>query len=170
MPGGSYSVGTKSSTSPSLGSHVRSPNRPGHLQEMWPCQRFRTILLPVLRPDIKLGTGSNRNRGLQNRPLSALIRNLGNPPYLALESFENRPRFPFFFPFDQSPDRALNHNIRLSSEPDRKFSLEKEEGIRAEHLVTRERSLRGLPRSLLPKAYQKQVVPRVLPATAREGN
>src|SRR5437660_6903959 len=92
---------------------------------MWPCQHFRTILLPVLRPDIKLGRGSNRNHGLQNRPLSALIRNLGNPPYLALESFGNRPRLHVNLLYDQSPDPALNPTTRPLSIPDRKFSLEK---------------------------------------------
>ena len=83
--------------------------------------------------------------------LSPRISNPGLAQHIVPESFENRPRFPFFFPFDQSLDRALNHNIRLLSEPDRKFSLEKGGGIRAEHLVTRERSLRELSWKLTPK-------------------
>src|SRR5207249_7414434 len=118
LSGGSNSVGAKSSTSSSLGSRVGSPDRPGNLQEMWPCQHFRTILLPVLRPDIKLGIRQNRPFITPNLESGTSAR-----PRLAPESFENRPRFPFFFPFDQSPDPALNRNIRLLSEPDRKFSL-----------------------------------------------
>ncbi len=79
----------------------------------------------------------------RNRPFSALIGNLGNPPYLALESFGNRPRFPVIFPFHQSPDCAPNHETRRLSMPDREFSPGKGEGVLHRAPVTHEWFLRG---------------------------
>src|SRR6266568_2153470 len=52
------------------------------------------------------------NRSERNRPKSARISNLTHDPILALKSFGDRSGFPVFLPFHQSPDHALNRNIR----------------------------------------------------------
>ena|SRR5438094_8839235 len=64
-----------------------------------------------------------------NRPLSALIRNLGNGSQIAWKSFGNRPRLHVNMLCDQSPDPALNRGTRRLSMPDRKSSLEKRGGL-----------------------------------------
>src|SRR5439155_26350631 len=71
----------------------------------------------LISPDLESGTGESK---------------------LALESFMNRSRFPLFSPSHLSLDCALNRLYRPLSLPDRKFSLEKEVGIRAAHLATQE--------------------------------
>src|SRR5207249_8651931 len=111
---------------------------------MWPCQHFRAILLPVLRPDIKLGKDRIENRNYRiARLLTPNLESVTSATHRP-KSFENRPRFPFFFPFDQSPDRTLNRIFAYYKSQTGNFPWKKEEGLRAEHLVTRERSLRGL--------------------------
>src|SRR2546422_5088082 len=57
---------------------------------------------------------------------------------LALESFWNQPRLHVNMLCDQSPDPALNCNIRPLSMADSKSSLEKGGGYCTEHLATRE--------------------------------
>src|SRR5438094_711760 len=64
----------------------------------------------------------------RNRPVSALIRNLGNASQFAWKSFGNRPRLRVNMLCDQSPDPALNRETRRLSMPDRKSSLEKGRG------------------------------------------
>jgi len=65
-----------------------------------------SVRSPVLRPDLESG----------------------NPPYLALESFGKRPRYPAILLCDKSPDPALNFDTRPLSVPDRKSSLGKGRG------------------------------------------
>src|SRR5712692_809342 len=82
-------------------------------------------IFPAPRPSRRPRRTSSSRR---NRPLSALISDLGPRPHFALESFGDQSRFPVFFPFHPSPDPALNRETRRLSMPDRKFSLERGRG------------------------------------------
>src|SRR5712692_8525586 len=77
--------------------------------------------------------------GRQIHLFSALFSNLEHAPFLTLRSFGNLPRFPVFFPFHPSRDRALNPETRRLCMPHRKFSLENRVGgYSTEHLATQE--------------------------------